>query len=97
MTQLSAKQLVLERGRGYLYKGKYPQLVIFTRSKTDIDRLIRTYGGNSYKHNSGMIWMLSRRQGLKQLLLSIAGTPSKHGFEKLFKGHLGDWSLNEAM
>lgn len=92
MTQLNARQLVLQRGRGYLYRGKYPQIVIFTRSKMDIDRLVRTYGGNSYKHNAGMVWILSRRDSIKLLLNHIAGTPSKHGFEELFRGHLGDWN-----
>lgn len=91
MELLSAKQILIERGRGYLYKQKYPQVIIFTRSVMDIDKLIRTFGGHSYKHNTGTVWVLSSKQKLKAMLHKIAPTVSQHHFEDIIIPHLGDF------
>lgn len=89
MEPISAKQILLERGRGYLYKKKYPQVIIFTRSVMDVDKLIRAFGGNQYKHNTGFIWVLSSKSKLKAMLKEIAPAQSRHHFEDVVKPHLG--------
>lgn len=90
MEQPSAKQILITHGRGYLYKQKYPQVVVFTKSVMDVDKLMRTYGGNCYKHRSGMIWMVSSKKRLREMLKMIAPTRSAHNFEDVICPFLGD-------
>ena len=90
MTNDTAQQIVLERGRGYLYKGKYPQVTIFTKSLVDIYKLKTTYGGNYYKHNTGFVWMITNRYQLRLLLKAISPCRSSHGFEDVVGPYMGD-------
>lgn len=89
MKPLSAKQLLLAKGRGYIYKRKYPQVVVFTRFISDIDKLERMFGGHHYKHGTGMVWVLSDRARLKHMLKELAPGQSKHFFEDIIKPYLG--------
>jgi hypothetical protein len=90
MEPTSAKQILLERGHGYLYKKKYPQVIVFTRSVVDIDKLERAFGGNHHKHNSGIIWILCNKQKLRAMLQKIAPTRSHHEFEAVIEPYLGE-------
>lgn len=96
MTTLSAKQIVLAKGRGYIYKRKYPQVVVFTRLVTDADRLERAFGGHHYRHGAGIIWVLSSRAGLRKMLSKIAPEQSAHSFESIIGPYLGG-SYDEEM
>jgi len=89
MATLSAKQIVLAKGRGYIYKRKYPQVVVFTRAVLDVDRLERAFGGHHYKHGTGIIWVLSSRAGLRSMLRKIAPEQSIHSFESTIEPYLG--------
>lgn len=90
MVALSAKQIVLAKGRGYIYKRKYPQVVVFTRLVTDADRLERAFGGHHYKHNTGIIWVLSSREGLRNMLKKVSPERSTHFFEDIIEPYLGE-------
>lgn len=80
----TAAGIVWERGRAYLYKGKYPQLIVFTTSKTELDDLKQAFGGHSYAHGSGFIWVLSKRKELATLMQKMKPfLPSKNGFENV--------------
>jgi len=79
----NACRIVQERGRAYLYKGKYPQLVVFTKSMVEVDKLIQEFGGHYYKHCTGLVWQLSRRVALAALLEKMKPYPSRYGFESI--------------
>ena len=80
-----AYKIVRERGRAYLYKGKYPQLTVFTKSVTELDILIQTFGGHSYKHKCGYVWLISRRSQIKKLMAKIMPCQSRHGIESILQ------------
>lgn len=80
---MNAREILLQRGRGYLYKGRYPQIVVFTRAVLDVDKLESCYGGHHYRHKSGFIWLLSDRKSLRACLESLEGVKSRHGFEDI--------------
>lgn len=88
MTVQTAKQILLERGRGYLNRGKYPQIVVFTKSLTEIDKLEAVYGGNHYKHNTGYIWVVSRRENINNILWLLSPNVSANGFEDVVGPYL---------
>lgn len=85
MTNLTAKEILLSRGRGYLYKGKYPQVVVFTRAVLDVDKLEQEFGGHHYNHNTGYIWVLSNRYEQQRMLDVLGSTRSDHGFEDIVR------------
>jgi hypothetical protein len=77
-----ATEIVLAHGRAYLYRAKYPQLVVFTRYVSELDLLVRTFGGHTYKHLAGYVWQLSAKAGLAALLEKVKPhLPSETGFE----------------
>lgn len=89
MNNDTAKTILLAKGRGYLYRQRYPQVIVFSRSLTDIDKLKAEYGGNHYKHNTGYVWVLCNRADLRSMLELIEPCHSKHGFERLIEPYLG--------
>jgi hypothetical protein len=80
----TAETIVRDRGRGYLYKGKYPQIVIFTTNELETDKLMNAFGGHAYQHGTGFTWVLSKRSELEALMVKIKPfLPSKNGFESV--------------
>lgn len=88
MKKQSAADIVLERGRGYLYKGKYSQVVVFTKSVMDLDKLQQAFGGHSHAHKKGFVWIISHRSELRSMFEKLEGRQSTHGFEKVVKSVL---------
>jgi len=81
---MSAVDIVLEKARGYLYHGRYPQIVVFSCNGTELDKLVHTFGGHSYHHGSGFTWVLSKKAELAFLMAKVKPfLPSRNGFEKL--------------
>lgn len=77
-------ETVQQKGRGYRTKGKYPRIHVFSKSVMELDRLVREFGGNSYRHGSGHIWVFSGEKAIKDLIAKMANQgylPSVHGFE----------------
>ena len=85
MRAKAASDIVLERGRGYLYRDKYPQVVVFTKSLTDVDKLQQAFGGHSHGHRAGYVWIISHRDELRTMLEVLGARESRHGFERLVK------------
>jgi len=86
MVKTTAIEIVIAKARGYLYRGKYPQLIIFTKDVIEIDKLLREFGGNTYRHGTGHVWVLSHRVQLKVLMEKIRPhLPSKHGLESILR------------
>ena len=79
-----AEEIVRDRGRGYLYRGKYPQVVVFTTNELETDKLMSAFGGHAYQHGTGFTWVLSKRSELDTLMTKIKPyLPSKYGFESI--------------
>lgn len=75
-------ELVRDKGRAYLYKGKYPQLMVFSTSLTDMDRLTTAFGGHYYSHKGGFTWLISKRSEIASLMIKMKPyLPSRYGFE----------------
>jgi hypothetical protein len=80
----TAEAIVCDRGRGYLYKGKYPQVVVFTTNELETDKLMSAFGGHAYPHGTGFTWVLSKRSELKTLMVKVKPfLPSRNGFESI--------------
>ena len=62
-----AAKVVADRARVYVARTKYISVVIFTTETTTLDLLKRSFGGNSYKHRTGYIWVISKRGDLEAL------------------------------
>jgi hypothetical protein len=78
-----------QKGRGYLTSGKYPRIHVFSRSVVELDRLVRRFGGNYYKHRSGFMWVLSGKQVIADLIKTMDDEgylPTVHGFENKVGG-----------
>jgi len=84
---MEAKRILIERGRGYLYKGRYPQLTVFTPRVEEATCLKQAFGGNYYRHGNGVVWVLSRRDALDAVLSAIAPEQSVSGFENIIRRH----------
>lgn len=80
---VTAIDIVLEKGRGYMYKSRYPQVVVFSTSGAEIDKLIQAFGGHSYKHGTGRVWIVSRRAQLSALAEKMRPYQSRHGLESV--------------
>jgi hypothetical protein len=82
-------EMLQQNARGYMTKGKYPRIHVFSRSVMELDRLVREFGGGTYKHGSGFIWVFSGKEAIKDLLARLGEEgylPSVHGFEKKLGG-----------
>ena len=78
-----------QKGRGYITKGKYHRIHVFSRSVMELDRLSQEFGGNSYPHGSGHIWVFSGEKAIKDLLVKLGDRgflPTVHGLEDKFGG-----------
>lgn len=81
----TAEDLVLEKGRGYLYRSRYPQVVVFTNSGTELDKLVQAFGGNTYRHGTGHVWILSKKKDILVMIDKIKPfLPSRNHFEDIF-------------
>jgi len=90
----TARDIVLERGHAYLYRGKYPQLQVFTTKEIELDVLKRTFGGHSYRHGSGFVWVLSKRVELAAFMQKISPhLPSRCGLENILRPKLLELGL----
>jgi len=66
----------------YLYKGRYPQIVVFTKYLTEVLSLEKEFGGNHYKHGVGFTWMLTRQEIISNFIDKMKPhLPSRWGFE----------------
>jgi len=73
-----------QKGRGYLTKGKYPRIHVFSLSIVELDRVVSEFGGNSYRHGSGYLWVFSGEKAINDLLAKLEDRgylPSVHKFE----------------
>ena len=78
-----------QKARGYLTKGKYPRIHVFSRSVTELDRLVREFEGNYYRHGTGHIWVFSGEKAIKDLIIKLDAKgflPSVHSFEDVVGG-----------
>jgi hypothetical protein len=76
--------LLWYRCRSYATRPKYPQLVVFSKWKSELDLLVHYYGGNYYRHGSGFIWSVSKHETLITIVnIMRERFPSRHEFEKL--------------
>jgi len=88
-SSIDPTRIVIERARAYAYKDKYPQVVVFTKSLVEIDRLKSVFGGNDYVHGTGYIWMLSKRALILEMVEKTKPFfPSENGFEDLLRQYL---------
>lgn len=80
----NAPDILWAKARCYASRPKYPQLIVFSKWKSELDLLVFEYGGNYYKHGSGYVWSTSEHDILIKIVHSLANRlPSKNGFEKL--------------
>jgi hypothetical protein len=64
-----AAQIVITRGRVYVYKRcRHANLAVFTAKISEIDLLKRVFGGDYYKHRAGYYWVLGKREDQLRLL-----------------------------
>lgn len=74
--------IILKRCRAYIKRKCYLQLVVFTKWPSEIDLLKTAYGGHSYQHGSGFIWVLSKRDEVVGMMKSVlTSLPSDTLFE----------------
>ena len=83
MKYSTAVDIVLKKGRGYLYKKKYPQVVVYTRDVGELDKLKQAFGGHSHGHKNGFVWIVSHRGQLSAMLAQLEGRKSQHDFEEI--------------
>lgn len=82
-------EIVCEKARAYVYRNKYPQVVVFTKYITEFDLLMREFKGGRYRHGTGYVWVLAKRGDLYEFLEKMKPyLPSKHGFETVLTKHL---------
>jgi len=83
MVDTTADDIVLSRARSYVNMGKYCTVVVFTTKHSEVDKLKYRFGGRSYRHGTGHVWMLSSRRELILLVQRLRNRfPSETGFEK---------------
>ena len=64
-----AVKIVVARGKAYKYKNcNHVSVVVFSRSLTEIDKLIRSFGGNWYKHLGGFLWVLGKKEDQTRMM-----------------------------
>ena len=79
-------KLVCGTARGYLYRGLYPQIRLFTKYPLELDHLTQTFGGHYYPHLAGYIWVLSKQSEVQELLTKVKPyLPSRYGFESILR------------
>lgn len=75
-------EILLTKARTYAYRGKYLQVIVFSKYLTEIDLLERTFGGHHYVHGTGFNWLLSKREDLVRIVSQVEDRlPSENGFE----------------
>lgn len=74
--QTKAAAIVARRGRAYkVGKRQILTLHVFSTSISDLEAVIKAYGGNYYPHSSGYQWSCSRRSvllGVAKDVISLA-------------------------
>jgi hypothetical protein len=88
----SASAVLLKRGRGYFYKKKYPQVMVYTKHRLEIDILERQFGGNHYIHRGGWVWLLSDRKGIRAMVEKMKPhlpVMEEYGFKNVVENVLG--------
>ena len=85
-----AMQIILTRARSHLAQGKYPQVIVFSKTVMDLDKLKRAFKGHSYRHKGGHVWMLTRRCDVQALLEQMGDKVSETGFETQIKEALNE-------
>lgn len=83
---LTAAEIVREKAHGYMYQGKYPQIVVYSCNGNEIDKLVQAFGGHSYSDGNGHHWVLSKRKEVSAFIIKMnPWLPSRHGFEDVLK------------
>lgn len=78
----TAEDILLTKGRTFTYRGKYLQIQVFTKYLTEVNHLETRWGGHHYKHGTGFIWLIAKRQMLLQIVDDLRDRfPSENGFE----------------
>jgi len=78
-------ELVRDFSRSYIYKGKYPQIVVYTHYTSETDILLREFGGHIYNHRSGFVWILSKQALVAALYSKLKSSlPRDHPIHDLF-------------
>ena len=81
-----AYEIVKQKARAYVAKGRYYSVTVFTKYTSETDLLIRTFGGHSHRHGTGFYWMLTRKESLAELLSKMAEhLPTKNHIEDVLK------------
>jgi hypothetical protein len=76
--QSKAAAIVARRGRAYkVGKRQILTLHVFSTAISDLEAVIKAYGGNYYPHSSGYQWSCSRRATLS--IVAKAVQPLAHG------------------
>lgn len=84
MVKMTATGIAITKARGYLYRGKYPQVVVFTTEGLEADKLRNEFGGHIYQHGTGFTWVLSKKSELAEFEAKVKPwLPSCHGFESV--------------
>lgn len=60
--------VIATRGRAYSQKnGRRVALQLFSKDSTLMDKLCATYGGQSYRHGSGRLWIVGKGTELRTI------------------------------
>lgn len=78
----AAEDILLLKGRTFTYRGKYLQIQVFTKYLTEVSHLEKRWGGHHYKHGTGFVWLIAKREMLLKIVDDLRdGFPSENGFE----------------
>jgi len=78
----NAEDILLQRCRSYIYRKRYFQLQVFSKWFTEVELLTAHYNGHWYKHGSGYVWMLTKRNDIIRLVITLQSSfPSESKFE----------------
>lgn len=88
----SARKIILEKGKSYIYKGKYITVYVFTTWVSEVVALVHAFEGHYYRHGTGYRWVLSKKGNLINLVKNLtADFPSTNQFEKPIIEHYFDY------
>jgi len=78
----NADDIILTRCRAYVYRKHYLQLVVFSTWWSEVESVSYSFGGHIYKHGTGFIWILAKRDSILALVTHLKPFfPSFTGFE----------------